>query len=180
MDTTRDHGKTVFLDLRDRYGRTQVVVNPDAGDAALDLAKSLRCEDVALFTGVVQRRLEGKSNEKLDTGEIELIADEVKVLNRCLTPPFFPNQAELPGEDLRLKYRYIDLRREQMQAAPCCCASSRPCETTGADQQFPHRCGTLILGRSTPEGARDDWVQAVCIGASSSRCRNLRSFTNRS
>lgn len=155
IDTTRDHGKTVFLDLRDRYGRTQVVVNPDAGDAALDLAKSLRCEDVALFTGVVQRRLEGKSNEKLDTGEIELIADEVKVLNRCLTPPFFPNQAELPGEDLRLKYRYIDLRREQMQRTLLLRSRIiKGMRDYFADHNFID-VETPILGRSTPEGARD-------------------------
>lgn len=155
VDRTRDHGQTVFLDLRDRYGRTQVMVSPDSGAEALQTAKDLRGEDVALFTGTVRPRLEGKSNEKLDTGEIELVATEVKLLNRCQTPPFFPNQAELPGEETRLKYRFIDLRREQMQQTLI--LRSRIIKAMRdyfADHNFID-VETPILGRSTPEGARD-------------------------
>ncbi|MCC6508409.1 MAG: aspartate--tRNA ligase [Pirellulaceae bacterium] len=155
VDRTRDHGQTVFLDLRDRYGRTQVMVSPDSGAEALQIAKDLRGEDVALFSGTVRPRLEGKSNEKLDTGEIELVADEVRLLNRCLTPPFFPNQAELPGEETRLKYRYIDLRRESMQQTLI--LRSRIIKAMRdyfAEHNFID-VETPILGRSTPEGARD-------------------------
>lgn len=155
VDRTRDHGQTVFLDLRDRYGRTQVMVSPDSGADALQVAKDLRGEDVALFAGTVRPRLEGKSNEKLDTGEIELVADEVRLLNRCETPPFFPNQAELPGEETRLKYRFIDLRREQMQQTLI--LRSRIIKAMRdyfADHNFID-VETPILGRSTPEGARD-------------------------
>ncbi len=88
VESARDHGKTVFLDLRDRYGRTQVMVSPDSGADALQIAKDLRGEDVALFTGTVHPRLEGKTNEKLDTGDIELVATEVRLLNRCQTHHF--------------------------------------------------------------------------------------------
>lgn len=155
VDRTRDHGQTVFLDLRDRYGRTQVMVSPDSGADSLATAKELRGEDVALFTGTVRPRLEGKSNEKLDTGDIELVATEVKLLNRCQTPPFFPSQAELPGEETRLKYRFIDLRREPMQQTLI--LRSRIIKAMRdyfADQNFID-VETPILGRSTPEGARD-------------------------
>lgn len=155
VDTTRDHGQTIFLDLRDRYGKTQVMVSPDSGSEALETAKKLRGEDVALCSGVVRLRLEGKTNEKLETGEIELIADEVRLLNRCQTPPFFPNQEELPGEEMRLKYRYIDLRREAMQRTLMLRSQIiKAMRDYFAEHRFID-VETPILGRSTPEGARD-------------------------
>jgi aspartyl-tRNA synthetase len=131
------------------------MVSPDSGTANLETAKKLRGEDVALFSGVVRARLEGKSNEKLETGDIELVADEVRLLNRCQTPPFFPNQEELPGEEIRLKYRYIDLRREAMQQT---LVLRSQIIKTMRDYLDEHRfvdVETPILGRSTPEGARD-------------------------
>ena len=155
VDTTRDHGGAVFLDLRDRYGKTQVVVAPQSGPEVLELAKSLRGEDVVLVRGIVSHRLEGKINTKIATGEIEIRASYVEVLNRSATPPFFPGQEELPGEDLRLKYRYLDLRREQMQKTLI--LRSR-IEKTMRDYFEQHDfidVETPILGRSTPEGARD-------------------------
>jgi aspartyl-tRNA synthetase len=155
VDTTRDHGGAVFLDLRDRYGKTQVVVAPQRGQEVLDVAKSLRGEDVVLVRGIVSHRLEGKINNKISTGEIEIRATYVEVLNRSATPPFFPGQEELPGEDLRLKYRYLDLRREQMQKTLI--LRSR-IEKTMRDYFEEHEfidVETPILGRSTPEGARD-------------------------
>lgn len=155
VDTTRDHGGAVFLDLRDRYGKTQVVVAPQSGPEVLELAKSLRGEDVVLVRGIVSHRLEGKINAKIATGEIEIRASYVEVLNRSATPPFFPGQEELPGEDLRLKYRYLDLRREQMQKTLI--LRSR-IEKTMRDYFEEHDfidVETPILGRSTPEGARD-------------------------
>jgi aspartyl-tRNA synthetase len=155
VDKARDHGGTIFLDLRDRYGKTQVVVNPDSGSEALECAKNLRGEFVVLVVGNVAPRLEGKDNTKLSTGEIEIRAHRVEILNRCKTPPFFPNQEELPGEDLRLKYRYIDLRREAMQQTLV--LRSRIIKLMRdyfADNDFID-VETPILGRSTPEGARD-------------------------
>lgn len=155
VDKSRNHGGTIFLDLRDRYGKTQVVVNPDSGSEALETAKNLRGEFVVLVVGTVAPRLEGKGNTKLPTGEIEIRSSRVDILNRCKTPPFFPNQEELPGEDLRLKYRYIDLRREAMQQTLI--LRSRVIKQMRdyfADNDFID-VETPILGRSTPEGARD-------------------------
>lgn len=155
VDKSRDHGGTMFLDLRDRYGKTQVVVNPDSGEAHLQTAKDLRSEDVVLIKGKVAPRLQGKDNIKLATGEIEVRATHVEVLNRCKTPPFFPSQEELPGEDLRLKYRYIDLRRTAMQKT----LELRSAIIKGMRDHFAENdfvdVETPILGRSTPEGARD-------------------------
>lgn len=145
----------MFLDLRDRYGKTQAVVNPDSGEEALKTAKDLRGEDVVLVRGLVAPRLEGKDNEKLPTGEIEIRATEVQLLNRCKTPPFYPNQEELPSENLRLEHRFIDLRRTAMQDTLV--LRSRIIKTMRdyfADNQFID-VETPILGRSTPEGARD-------------------------
>jgi aspartyl-tRNA synthetase len=155
VDTLRDHGQAVFLDLRDRYGKTQVVVAPESGIGPLDLAKSLRGEDVVRIVGCVAKRLVGKENSQLETGEIEVRAVEVEVLNRSLTPPFFPSQEELPGEDLRLKYRYLDLRRSAMQQTLT--LRSRIIKRM-RDYFESHQfidVETPILGRSTPEGARD-------------------------
>jgi aspartyl-tRNA synthetase len=155
VDKSRDHGGTIFLDLRDRYGRTQVVITPDCGEATLEIAKKLRGEDVVLVVGEVSPRLEGKGNEKLATGDIEVRASEVRLLNRCKTPPFFPNQEELPGEDLRLRYRYIDLRRERMQQTLVLRSQIiKAMRDYFSDHDFID-VETPILGRSTPEGARD-------------------------
>ncbi|MCA9128690.1 MAG: aspartate--tRNA ligase [Planctomycetales bacterium] len=155
VDKYRDHGGTMFLDLRDRYGRTQVVVNPDSGTDNVEVAKKLRGEDVVLIEGVVSARLMGKDNMKLPTGEIEIRATRVQLLNRSLTPPFFPNQEELPGEDLRLKHRFIDLRRSSMQETLILRAKIiKAMRDYFADNDFID-VETPILGRSTPEGARD-------------------------
>lgn len=155
VDKSRDHGGTIFLDLRDRYGKTQVVVNPDSGQEHLQTAKELRGEDVILVSGKVAPRLEGKDNSKLATGEIEIRATEVRVLNRSKTPPFFPNQEEMPGEDLRLKHRYIDLRRESMQQTLALRSQIiKSMRDYFAEYDFID-VETPILGRSTPEGARD-------------------------
>lgn len=155
VDTTRDYGGMIFIDLRDRYGKTQVVVTPDSGEAILETAKKLRCEDVVLFVGKVNSRLDGKDNSKLATGEIEVVASDCQVLNRCKTPPFFPSQEELPGEDLRLRYRYIDLRREAMQQTFWLRSKIIKTMRDYFDEHDFIDVETPILGRSTPEGARD-------------------------
>ena len=155
VDKSRDHGGTIFLDIRDRYGKTQVVVNPDSGADNLQIAKDLRGEDVAKITGKVCSRLEGKANEKLLTGDVEIQATEVELLNASKTPPFYPGQEELPGEDLRLKHRYIDLRREAMQNTMMLRSSVIKRMRDYFEQHDFIDVETPILGRSTPEGARD-------------------------
>jgi aspartyl-tRNA synthetase len=155
VDTNRDHSGVLFIDLRDRYGKTQVVFAPEGGDETLQAAKSLRSEFVVLVRGKVAPRPEGTVNPKLSTGQIELRAAHLEVLNRSLTPPFQPTAKELPGEDLRLKHRYIDLRRPEMQRTLL--LRNRMikimrdyCDALGfVDVETP------MLGRSTPEGARD-------------------------
>ena len=155
VDTTRDHGGAVFLDLRDRYGLSQVVAAPEGGAECVEAAKKLRGEDVVQITGTVADRLEGKKNSKLATGDIELRATHIKLLNSSVTPPFFPNQSDLPGEDLRLKYRYLDLRRPQMQSTLI--NRSRIIKSMRDYFEENHFIDieTPVLGRSTPEGARD-------------------------
>ena len=155
VDTYRDHSGVLFIDLRDRYGKTQVVFAPEGGDETLQASKVLRSEYVVLVRGHVARRPEGTINPKLDTGEIEIRARHLEVLNKSLTPPFQPTGKDLPGEDIRLKYRYVDLRRPEMQRTIL--LRSRMvkimrdyCSNLGfIDVETP------MLGRSTPEGARD-------------------------
>jgi len=155
VDSYRDHGGGLFIDLRDRYGKTQVVVSPEAGEQAQQLARGLRSEFVVAFTGKVAHRPEGTVNSKLATGEIELRATRVEILNKSQTPPFQPGAHELPGEDLRLKYRYLDLRRVEMQRV----LGLRHRLVKRMRDYFDERgfleIETPMLGRSTPEGARD-------------------------
>ena len=155
VDTTRDHGGAVFLDLRDRYGLTQVVAAPESGSACVETAKKLRSEFVIQVVGTVAHRLEGKVNPKLDTGEIELRAESITILNPSATPPFVPNQTELPSEDLRLKYRYLDLRRPAMQKTLFNRSAIIKSMRDFFDEQNFIDVETPVLGRSTPEGARD-------------------------
>ena len=102
VDTYRDFGGLVFIDLRDRYGMTQVVFNPSLAEMHA-VARSLRNEDVIRVTGEVVARPADMQNLKLSTGEIDLKGRQLEVLNKSKTPPFFPTQAELPNEELRLK-----------------------------------------------------------------------------
>lgn len=155
VDTVRDHGGAIFLDIRDRYGKTQVIVGPESGADALAVASTFRGEDVIKIVGKVSPRLEGKTNAKLVTGEIEIRASEVVLLNRSETPPFFPTQAELPGEETRLKYRYLDLRREEMQKTLMLRGTIIKRMRDYFESHNFLDVETPILGRSTPEGARD-------------------------
>jgi aspartyl-tRNA synthetase len=155
VDSGRDHGGAVFVDLRDRYGKTQVVFAPEGGAELVEQGKKLRSEDVIRVVGRVARRPDGTANPKLATGEIELRVSRLQVLNKAKTPPFAPGQQDLPGEDIRLKYRYLDLRREDMQRTLL--LRSRVIKTMRdyfEEHQFID-VETPILGRSTPEGARD-------------------------
>lgn len=156
VESKRDHGGAVFIDLRDRYGLTQVVVGPpEAGSELIDQAGRVSPESVILIRGKVADRLEGKTNKKLPTGDIEVRSHHFEILNHCQTPPFTPSQSDLPGEDLRLKYRFLDLRRPEMQRAMVLRSSIvKVMRDYFAEHDFID-VETPILGRSTPEGARD-------------------------
>jgi aspartyl-tRNA synthetase len=152
----RDMGQLIFLDLRDRHGITQVVV--DAGDAAEAHATAIRCrgEYVVAVEGVVAHRLPGTTNPRLATGEVELQARSLAILNESKTPPFYINEPDAPVEEaLRLKYRYLDIRREPMLRRLL--LRSRLVEEirrVHGEWGFVE-IETPILIKSTPEGARD-------------------------
>ena len=154
VDKVRDFGGGIFIDLRDRYGVTQVKVDEDLPDV-LGIAGKLRSEFVISATGKVRLRPTGQDNPKLKTGEIEVKALQLKILNEAKLPPFVPGQKELPNEDLRLEHRYIDLRRQQMQDTLVLRSRIiKGMRDYCADHNFID-VETPILGRSTPEGARD-------------------------
>ncbi|MEM6979513.1 MAG: aspartate--tRNA ligase [Planctomycetota bacterium] len=156
VESKRDHGGAVFIDLRDRYGLTQVVVGPpEANSKLIDDAGHVPAESVILIRGIVADRLEGKTNEKLATGEIEVRSEHFEILSTAQTPPFTPGQTDLPGEDLRLKYRFLDLRRPEMQAALIRRSEIIKCMRDYFAEHDFIDVETPILGRSTPEGARD-------------------------
>ena len=152
----RDHGQLIFLDIRDRHGITQVVVDRTEQPEAHAAASALRNEYVVAVTGEVARRIAGTENARLPTGEIELRAERVQVLNESRTPPFYVNDPDAPiDESHRLRYRYLDIRREPMQRRLL--LRSRLVQ---AIREFHHANGfveieTPTLIKSTPEGARD-------------------------
>ncbi len=111
----RDHGDLIFLDLRDRYGFTQIVADPSHNESAHKIAEELRSEFVVMVKGTVRARPDGMQNKNIDSGEVEVILNEIEILNRSKTPPFEIDVATDPNEEIRLKYRYLDLRRERMK-----------------------------------------------------------------
>ena len=155
VDKYRDHGGVVFIDLRDRYGITQISFKLDASSNLQELAQSLRYEDVLQVTGEVISRGEGNINPKLSTGEIELVAKSAQLLNKSRTPPFEPRGETLPNEELRLQYRYIDLRRPALQRNMILRHKLTKAVRDYFDRLQFLEIETPILGRSTPEGARD-------------------------
>ena len=155
VDTSRDHGGAIFIDLRDRYGKSQVVFDPEGGQALIDEARKLRGEDVIRVTGKVAHRPEGTVNPKLITGEIEVRARKLELLNKSTNAPFAPTQQDLPGEDLRLKYRYLDLRRPEAQQTLLLRSAVIKAMRDYFEAHDFIDVETPILGRSTPEGARD-------------------------
>ena len=155
VDTYRDQGGVLFIDLRDRYGKTQVVYSTNLDPALLELSKSLRQEWVIQVTGKVSPRPEGTVNPKLPTGEVEVRCTKLTLLNKSAVPPFTPGQRDLPGEDLRLKYRYLDLRRTEMQQTLILRHRIIKEMRDYFDEHNFLEIETPVLGRSTPEGARD-------------------------
>ncbi|MFQ5730689.1 MAG: aspartate--tRNA ligase [Planctomycetaceae bacterium] len=161
VENYRIHPNAVFIDLRDRYGITQVVFRfaTDEEAAKSELyasAGSLRAEDVIQVVGEVRYRGEGIENPRLATGEIEVVARELTVLNRCRQPPFRPRESDdLPNEELRLQYRFLDLRRPQLQEAMALRHRISKITRDYFDENGFLEIETPMLGRSTPEGARD-------------------------
>ena len=154
VDRRRDHGGVIFLDLRDREGIVQVVFDSDAG-TFFDTADRVRSEFVLKVTGVVRPRTADTVNTSMDTGEIEVYGTELEILNNAQTPPFQMDEFVTVGEDVRLKYRYMDLRRKDMQSALRFRSA-----VTSSIRNFLVDDGYLdietpIMTRATPEGARD-------------------------
>jgi len=153
VNNYRDHGGVRFIDLRDREGLTQIVFHPEAKDAHA-LAQKLRHEDVVCVTGTCIKR-EGGPNPKLPTGEVEIDAAQLEVLNKAQTPPFVPDEAGKVGEETRLKYRFIDLRRPRMRDILRTRHRVTKAVRDYCDEVGFYEIETPYLCRSTPEGARD-------------------------
>jgi aspartyl-tRNA synthetase len=152
----RDHGGVIFLDLRDRYGIVQVTINPNLSKETLDAVSNVRMEWVLQVTGTVQKRPAGMQNPKMQTGEVEVIAESVEVLNRAKTLPFLvSSENDLPDENTRLKYRYLDLRRDRMTRNMVLRHKVVQFMRNFLDQRNFIEIETPILFKATPEGARD-------------------------
>ena len=155
VNRRRDLGGLIFIDLRDRFGITQVVFNPEIDKAAHDTAEKLRNEFVIEVEGVVRNRPEGTINPKMATGEIEVEARSITILNESKTPPFYINEDGDFDENVRLKYRYLDLRRPSMQQIVLLRHRVVKYMRDFLDTRGFVDVETPMLIRSTPEGARD-------------------------
>ena len=151
-DTRRDHGGVVFIDLRDHEGVVQVVVEPD-NRAAFGVAEQVRYEYCLRITGVVRARPPSQVNERLRTGRIEVVAATVEVLNAAAPLPFMLDES--PGEEARLRYRYLDIRRPDMQKALRTRTRLTQAIRRYLDARAFQDIETPILTKATPEGARD-------------------------
>ncbi len=151
----RDHGNLIFIDLRDREGLVQVVFNPEHAPDAHRTAESLRNEWVAQVSGLVAERPAGTENPNLPTGSVEVAADSLVVLNESKTPPFYVNEESEVDELLRLKYRYVDLRRASMRDTLIARHKVVKFIRDFLDERGFLEVETPILIKSTPEGARD-------------------------
>ncbi|MBA7476108.1 Aspartate--tRNA ligase [subsurface metagenome] len=155
VDRRRDHGGLIFIDLRDREGMVQVVFNPEVSSQCHDIANEMRSEYVVKVSGEVSHRPPGTENSKLVTGEIEVIAQNVEILNPSKTPPFYINEDIEIEESLRLKYRYLDLRRARMKANLLLRHQMVKFFRDFLTAKGFIEVETPILIKSTPEGARD-------------------------
>jgi aspartyl-tRNA synthetase len=149
----RDHGGVIFIDLRDRYGLVQIVCDPDMGED-FKRAEEIRHEFVLRISGLVRARPEGTANPNLPTGEIEVLARQIEVLNAAATPPFLIDDDNI-NENTRLTYRYLDLRREPMQRNMALRYRMAKIMRDYLDAHGFMEVETPMLTRSTPEGARD-------------------------
>ena len=154
VHVSRDHGGVIFIDLRDREGLTQVVFRPEENAEVAKQAHHLRSEDVIQVTGKVAPRVPGTENPKLATGDVEVVPNELRVLNRADDLPF-PIDAEIHNEDLRLTYRYYDLRRAHLARNLRLRHKATKATRDYLDSEGYIEVETPILSKSTPEGARD-------------------------
>lgn len=151
----RDHGQLIFIDLRDKSGIMQIVFNPETSQETHEKAKNLRSEWVISVTGTVNRRIEGAENKEISTGDYEMIVESMDVLSKSKTPPFEISDNKEVSEEVRLKYRFLDLRRESMQnKLNLRHKVTRFIWDDLSSKGFTH-IETPILIKSTPEGARD-------------------------
>lgn len=155
VNRRRDMGGIIFIDLRDRWGKTQVAVDAGISQAAFDTTNQVRPEYVLQITGQVQRRPAGQENPQMPTGEIEVIAHQVHIFNPAKSPPFLIDRDANVDETLRLKYRYLDLRRERMQRNLILRHRAIKFIRDFLDARGFLEIETPILFKSTPEGARD-------------------------
>ncbi len=162
VDTYRDHGDLIFIDLRDRWGVTQIVFNKKQNEGIHQTAQKLRPEFVVQISGVVGKRPEGTINKKIATGEIEIQARVLEILNACPTPPFELGDNNV-NEELRLKYRFIDLRRKEMVEALSFRYRATKIVRDYLDKLEFLEIETPTMTRSTPGGARDFLVPARMI-----------------
>jgi aspartyl-tRNA synthetase len=151
----RDHGGLIFINLRDRYGELQIVVDPTDDPAGLDIARAARLEDVLQVTGTVRRRPENAVNPDMTTGEVELLAAGVVLLAKTATPPFVIDEQMTASEETGLRYRYLDLRRPPLQRNLMLRHRAAQATRRYFDERDFLEIETPFLIRSTPEGARD-------------------------
>jgi aspartyl-tRNA synthetase len=163
VNSTRDHGGVIFIDLRDREGMTQAVFRPDENKEVAEASHDLRAEDVIQIVGRVEKRLAGTENDKLATGGVELVVTSLKMLNKSEVLPFHLDR-ELSNEDLRMKYRYLDLRRERMNKNIRTRHKITNAARNHLDAEGFIEVETPILSNPTPEGARDFLVPARLHG----------------
>src|SRR5438128_10552199 len=154
VHVSRNHGGVIFVDLRDREGLTQVVFRPEENAEVASEARSLGSEDVIEVSGRIAARVPGTEKPKLGTGDIEVIPNELRILNRADALPF-PIDAEIHNEDLRMTYRYYDLRRPQLSRNLRVRHRVAKATRDYLDAQGYVEIETPILSKSTPEGARD-------------------------
>jgi aspartyl-tRNA synthetase len=155
VNRRRDHGNLIFLDLRDRAGITQVVLDKEISLEAHAKAEAARPEYVVAVTGVLRKRSEGLANPNMLTGEVELLAHSLLLLNDARTPPFSPAEEAIANEEVRLKYRYLDLRRTEMQQNFAIRSRVAMAIRNYLVSQGFLEIETPFMTRSTPEGARD-------------------------
>ncbi len=165
VNRRRDHGGLIFLDLRDRYGLTQIICDPERSPEAHTVASELRSEYVVQISGTVVNRLAGTENTQLSTGSIEVVAERVEILNPSRTTPFPINSEAIQvDESLRLKYRYLDLRRPTMRDNIILRHRVVKAMRDYLDERDFLEIETPILMKSTPEGARDYLVPSRLYG----------------
>lgn len=150
----RDHGGVIFLDIRDRSGLVQVVYEPEMAEL-FATAEKLRHEFVVRVSGIVRQRPQGMINDRMPTGRIEIVGNQLEILNQAQTPPFLPDDHQFVNEDLRYRYRYLDLRRTEMQQKLMLRHNLVRCIREYLNAEDFVDIETPMLTKATPEGARD-------------------------